>query len=94
MSIYVNSKEQDSFIGTIHPKHSHISVIGWDGISKRQTQKLYDVYCSKCAKDFELHGNGIFKQTKYEFIKGQSVCGCVKNYRWSEQQSITRIKRK
>lgn len=85
-TIYVDSKEQDSFIGTVHPKHDHITVVGWDGMSKTNNgNKLYDIRCSECAKDSELFGNGIFKYTKSDFYK-YVPCGCSKSHRWSKEQ--------
>ena len=64
-------------------EEGQLQVIGWSG--RQRTHKLYILKCVKCLQDSELFGNGLFKCSKSNLIKGQIPCGCGKS-RWTELQ--------
>jgi len=73
-------------------KDNQLTVIGWKG--RNLSRKYYITKCAECSKDPELFGDGIFKSTKSDLIRGQTPCGCSKSYRKSSNQLMTLTKRK
>jgi hypothetical protein len=74
-------------------KDNQLTVIGWKG--RVGGNKYYIVKCSECAKDPELHGDGIFKtSSKRNLINGSYPCGCSNCVRWSKTQYKILIERK
>lgn len=80
----------DSFIGS---KFGNLIVTGWDGSTRRGGKRLYNLFCSVCAKDPELFGEGIFFSTKKHLKQGNLPCGCSPNTRWTDAQYKTKIDR-
>jgi len=87
---YVRVK--DEFIGRSFGVGEHLTVVELG--SMQGDKKLYKLYCSVCAQDPELFGDGVFEMTKGNILKGAIPCGCSANPRWNEQQSVIRVKRK
>lgn len=60
-------------------------------------RKIYAIcYCSECAKDPELYGDGLFICCKHSlgYDKHQSIpCGCSGRYKYSKEQYEVRINR-
>jgi hypothetical protein len=73
---------EDDFTGSLFGIESQIKVLGQ--VAHDGSVKMYLVKCFSCAKDPELHGEGIFKSFKYSLIKGQVPCGCSVSYRKTE----------
>lgn len=61
-----------------------LKVIGWSG--RLHTTKYYLLTCSVCSDDFELFGDGIFRSTKAQLMKGQVPCGCSRIPKWTKEQ--------
>lgn len=60
----------------------------------RSGLKIYHtVLCPVCAKDPELHGDGIFEISRTNFNKGVFPCGCSDFPKWSEAQQKIRVGR-
>lgn len=77
----------DSFIGQRFGKDGCMEVVGWDGsIAKGGSNKVYTIKCHECAKDQELHGEGLFKSLKASMVKGQIPCGCSIAPKWTSHQ--------
>jgi hypothetical protein len=73
-------------------KDNQLTVIGWK--EKAGTNKYYIVKCSKCSKDPELFGEGVFRRLKSDILRGKLPCGCSFHPYWSEDQYKTLIERK
>lgn len=73
-------------------KDNQVTVIGWKGRSN--STKYYIVKCSRCAKDPELYGNGVFRIPFGSLNKGSYPCGCSKSPTYSEYQYKILIERK
>lgn len=73
-------------------KDNQLTVIGWKG--KKRYSKCYIVKCSKCSKDPEMFGDGIFTIIKENFNLGLIPCGCSPIARKTEDQYKTLIERK
>jgi hypothetical protein len=71
---------------------NQLVVIGYNGA--KYNNKFYILICHQCSKDPELFGEGYFKSTKSNLIKGAVPCGCGKNPRWSKQQYSVLCSRK
>lgn len=72
-------------------KDNQLTVIGWKG--KLASTKYYIVKCSKCIKDPELFGDGIFKITKGHLRGGRLPCGCSSHIMWSGLQYEILVRR-
>ncbi|UZS00840.1 endonuclease [Pseudomonas phage vB_PsaM_M1] len=62
-----------------------LKVVGWSG-SDNGRHRLYVLLCNKCSQDSELFGDGYFRSTKYNLLKGAIPCGCAVKPRWSKRQ--------
>lgn len=92
MTIYKPSIiSPDQFIGVIHPKHQHISIIRRDELSKKHNQ--YYIKCLHCEQDPELYNDGIFKTRLSRFLSGVVSCGCGNAFKYSPEQYIIKINR-
>ena len=70
-----------------------VKVVGWSGYSG--SAKMYIVYCSVCALDSELFGEGYFKSNKYHLVSVEALpCGCSPAPRWTQEQYKILCKRK
>ena len=87
---YTDFKEikEDEFSGQFF---LHLKVVGW--VSKNRSGKNYLVECGVCAKDPELHGDGLYTIDKPNLIKGVIPCACAKTFRWSDDQWIVKLQR-
>lgn len=82
-------QEVDDFIGKTF---KHLTVVGWDG-ERRNGVKVYTLFCSKCATDPELFGDGKFKATKYTLTQGKIPCGCGVSPKWTDAQYKIKVQR-
>lgn len=82
--------EQDewSLGNSCFEKQSTSKVIGFHWVEKgaSERQKKYIVSCTNCAKDPELHGDGLYSMTKTNLLAGNVPCGCSKKPCWSALQ--------
>lgn len=88
---------EDEFTGESFGKTRNLTVLGW--VEKRREsqgkhKKIYLVKCTVCENDPELFGDGLFKTTKTNLVKGQIPCGCSKKPAWSTEQWAIRLSRK
>lgn len=88
MSIYI-----DSNIGIIFGNKRQLSVINSDKPIAYK-HKIYNVHCSICSNDVELHGNANYKMLLVNIKANNIPCGCAKNPRWSKDQYEILINRK
>ncbi len=72
-------------------KGNQLVVIGWCGKYKIGN-KYYILKCHTCAKDTELHGEGMFRSLKGNLVKGRVPCGCAFNPKWNPDQYTTLCK--
>lgn len=72
------------------PKGGTLTVVGFVIESK---VKKYVIVCSKCEKDSELFGEGVFPVIKGNLLKGKIPCGCSKAPRLNSEQILTLCKR-
>lgn len=89
---YGLQQDEFSLSGVLFGNENQISIVGWSGY--RGTGKIYIVNCGTCSKDQELFGEGYFKRSKGELVRGNLACGCAANPRWSEEQYKILCKRK
>lgn len=71
--------------------NNQIQIIGW--VKSLSGRKLYVIKCHKCSQDYELFGEGYFRQTKSELVKGGLPCGCSHIPKWSKEQHMIRCDR-
>jgi len=83
----------DPMCGTKIGKLLQLEIIGWDGKRKRPNEKLYKCFCSICAEDTELHGDGVFYSTKQRLKSGKLPCSCEGNFYWTKEQYEIRLNR-
>ena len=85
---------EDDFIGSfmVTPTGATVKIVGWDGISKRGSIKLYTWRCSVCSKDLELFPEEE-RCAKGDFIRGIIPCGCSKRRAYTEAQNLVRVNR-
>lgn len=86
------SENEDDFIGKMFGLQDQLTVTGWDG-SRKNGDKVYQVFCSICALDPEVFGNGVFQSKRANLIKGIVPCGCSTRYVRSERQAKVLISR-
>lgn len=73
----------DDFCGTLFGKGSQLKVVGWSG--KIYSRKRYILFCSLCAEDPELFGEGYFRSVKCDLKVGKLPCGCSPHKKTEEQ---------
>lgn len=73
-------------------EEGQLQVIGWSG--RQQSKKYYILKCTVCTSDKELFGEGYFKTTKSDMIRGYIPCGCSKRIQWSKEQYTVLCARK
>lgn len=73
------------------PKGGTLTVVGWSG--KKYTSKTCVVECSRCKKDKELHGDGLYLSPRVSLRNGNIPCGCSNRPNWTQTQYLTRIER-
>lgn len=73
-------------------KDNQLTVIGWKG--KDKYRKYYTIKCSKCSEDPELFGDGVFKISKGNLVRGLTPCGCSSKPYWTENQYKTLVERR
>lgn len=66
-------------------KDNQLTVVGWSG--KALSNKRYLVLCSICKNDPEIFGEGYFKITKNNLIRGRIPCGCSTLSQISEEHA-------
>lgn len=71
--------------------NNQIQIIGW--VKSLSGRKLYVIKCHKCSQDYELFGEGYFRQIKSELVKGGLPCGCSHIPKWSKEQHMIRCDR-
>lgn len=91
-------EQVDDFIGQRFGEGGHLEVIGWDGVSRNTSKtgkggKRYSIKCSICCKDSELFGDGIFRRSKGELLRGNIPCGCGAAIKWTPEQNRIRAAR-
>lgn len=74
----------------IGSRYGSLVVIGNNGL--KGCKKKYYVECDVCSKDKELFGE--ITTTKQCLEKGIMPCGCSKSPKWSEEQTLVRLRRK
>lgn len=81
-----NGLQQDEWSLTrpVFGNEGQLQVVGWSG--KRQSHKYYILKCTNCPSDKELFGEGYFKTTRNDILRGYIPCGCGKRTQWSEDQ--------
>lgn len=87
----VNQEESltiNEFCGTFFGVQNQLEVLYFD-----KEAKHYVVFCSACAKDKELFGEGFFK-TKRQDVKFGVPCGCSNIPKWKKEQYEVLLKRK
>lgn len=57
------------------------------------TYRTIQVYCSVCAEDPEMFGDGIYNFNATSVKNKSALCGCDSRYAFSEAQNILRFKR-
>lgn len=71
----------------LYGEYSQLSLVGWNGQAS-QGKKKYVLYCSICAKDPELFGDGYFWALAGNIGQGRAPCGCSKQPSWNKDQYI------
>jgi hypothetical protein len=66
-------------VSLVFGEEGQIEVVGWSGNKDGKGDKLYILKCNKCSKDSELFGEGYFRSTKGNLVKGAVPCGCSKS---------------
>lgn len=85
--------DDEQFLKTKFGPLQQLTVLGWDGVSRRDAEdlkssRMYTVYCSECAKDTELYGDGTFKTTKQGLLNAHLPCGCGQAKNTPEQTAL------
>ena len=75
------------------PKGGILTIKGVHNQKKRRNLN-YILHCSICSKDEELWPDGSIYATRAVLDKGGIVCGCGLNPKWTEEQTLLRVKRK
>jgi hypothetical protein len=88
----------DDFIGRTFGEDNQIVVISRDlarvNPNRKYSPRPYLVFCSECAKDNEMFGDGIFHTLKGALVSGSLPCGCSWNPRLSREQWLVKVHRK
>ena len=82
--------ETDEHTGKKYGKDQQIELLGH---IERDNKIIRVVKCKECAKDPELHGEGLFETTLSRLTEGRIPCCCNKN-NYTERHITTLIKRK
>jgi len=85
-------EKPEKFIGWTS-EDGNLEVIGIEG-KDDHGHTLFKVTCKTCSQDPELFHDGYFVSTKGNLKNNHKPCGCSKRYKWCEEQSLIRVKRK
>lgn len=82
----ITGLQEDHHKGEVFGDLGQVTVVGWSGWY-RDTHKYYVIYCTVCAKDPDLFGEGYFRVRYSNLSKSKSSlpCGCLK-HNWSKEQ--------
>lgn len=84
---------EDNLTGKVFGSESQLKVLGRVRDSK-DSYGHYLVFCSKCADDPELFGEGLFLSRK-DHVKNENIpCGCSGNYNFNKEQYAILCKRR
>lgn len=81
-----SEQKEDEFVGRTF-NNGTLTVVSVHGrLPAPSYIKTYNVFCSECAKDPDLYGDGVFIVTKGTLTRGSIPCGCSNSYSYSTEQ--------
>lgn len=93
MGVILKSFDETELIGYTY-NGGKLRVIAYQGRDTSKKNRIYQVECEVCSRDIELFPEKYFLISKSNIIAGNIPCGCSKNHKWSEAQTLIRLRRK